>query len=77
MTREEAIDYLYDIKTDAIYRILSEEKDAIDMAIRSLEAWDSVIDELYQLQESGSPSLVVTMRTDHLINLIKRYLKEV
>ena len=38
MTNEEAIEYLYDIQTDAVYNILSEEKEAIEMAIQALES---------------------------------------
>lgn len=37
MTNEEAIEYLFDIKTDAIYNITTEEKEAINMAIKALE----------------------------------------
>ena len=37
MTREEAIEYLYDVKTDAIYQVTTEEKEALDMAIEALE----------------------------------------
>lgn len=36
MIQDEAIEYLFDIKTDAVYRILSVEKEAIDMAIEAL-----------------------------------------
>lgn len=37
MTYEEAIMYLDDIKTDVVYKITSNEKEAIDMAIEVLE----------------------------------------
>lgn len=37
MTYEEAIEFLYDIKTDAVYNVLSVEKEALDMAIKVLE----------------------------------------
>ena len=75
MTREEAIDYLYDIKTDAIYRILSEEKDAIDMAVRSLQAWDKVIEEIDDIDV-----LLFDDRyevKEECKYIIKKYLKEV
>ena len=36
MTREEAIELIYDIQTDAVYSILTEEKEALDMAISAL-----------------------------------------
>lgn len=49
--------------------------EVIDMAARSLEAWNNIIDKLYQLQEPENPSLIVTMRIDHLINLINEHLK--
>ena len=37
MTREEAIELLHDIQTDAVYNVLSSEKEALDMAIKALE----------------------------------------
>lgn len=37
MTKEEAIELLYDIQTDAVYNVLSSEKEALDMAIKALE----------------------------------------
>lgn len=36
MTREEAIEFIHDIQTDAVYSILPEEKEALDMAISAL-----------------------------------------
>lgn len=36
MTREEAIEFIHDIQTDAVYSILTEEKEALDMAISAL-----------------------------------------
>lgn len=36
MTREEAIELIHDIQTDAVYSILPEEKEALDMAISAL-----------------------------------------
>ena len=45
MTREEAIAYLYDIKTDAIYQVTTEEKEALDMAIKALEQ-ESALDKI-------------------------------
>jgi hypothetical protein len=52
MTREEAIVDLYDIKTDAVYQITSEEKDAIDMAIEALKQdWIPVTEQLPKEQE--------------------------
>ena len=37
MTNEEAIELLYDIQTDAVYNVLSDEKEALDMAINVLK----------------------------------------
>jgi len=37
MTNEEAIELLYDIQTDAVYNVLSDEKEALEMAIKALE----------------------------------------
>lgn len=37
MTAEEAIELLYDIQTDAVYNVLSSEKEALDMAINVLK----------------------------------------
>ena len=48
MTRSEIIECLCDIKTDAVYQLLSEEKEAIDYAISSLRT-----DEAYQLEYEG------------------------
>jgi len=48
MTRSEIIECLCDIKTDAVYQLLSEEKEAIDYAISSLKT-----DEAYQLEYEG------------------------
>lgn len=36
MTKEEAIELIHDIQTDAVYSILPEEKEALDMAISAL-----------------------------------------
>ena len=36
MTREEAIELIHDIQTDAVYSILPKEKEALDMAISAL-----------------------------------------
>ena len=45
MTREEAIELLYDIQSDAVYNILLDEKEAIDMAIEVLEQ-ETVLDKI-------------------------------
>ena len=37
MTTEEAIELLYDIQTDAVYNVLSDEKEALEMAINVLK----------------------------------------
>lgn len=37
MTNEEAIELIYDIQTDAVYNILPDEKEALQMAIKALE----------------------------------------
>ena len=37
MLREEAIELLYDIQTDAVYNVLSDEKEALEMAINVLK----------------------------------------
>ena len=36
MTNEEAIELIHDIQTDAVYSIIPEEKEALDMAISAL-----------------------------------------
>ena len=49
MTREEAIELIHDIQTDAVYAILPEEKEALDMAISALsnkEEWIPVSERL-------------------------------
>ena len=37
MLREEAIELLFDIQTDAVYNVLSDEKEALEMAINVLK----------------------------------------
>lgn len=37
MTNEEAIELIYDIQTDAVYNILPDEKEALEMAIKALK----------------------------------------
>ena len=37
MTTEESIELLYDIQTDAVYNVLSDEKEALEMAINVLK----------------------------------------
>lgn len=37
MTNEEAIEYLFDIKTDVVYNITTEEEEAINMGIKALQ----------------------------------------
>ena len=37
MTNEEAIELIYDIQTDAVYNILHDEKEALEMAIKALK----------------------------------------
>lgn len=37
MTIKEAIDFLFDIKTDVVYNITLDEKEAIEMGIEALE----------------------------------------
>ena len=77
MTREEAIKNLLEMRDGMPSDKCQDWIDAISMAVRSLKAWDSVIDKLCQFQEPEDPTLVVTMRIDHFINIINEYLKEV
>ena len=78
MTREEAIKILSNRDDFGIPKgYTSGYAEANDMAIRSLEAWDSVIDKVCQFLEPENPTLVVTMRIDHFINIINEHLKEV
>ena len=65
MTREEAIKILETIPT------ISEQVDALEIAIRSLEAWDKVKNDLDDLWLKGySPHTEV-------MEIIDRHLKEV
>ena len=77
MTREEAVLRLEVLKDFSQNNVLKNMHEAIDMAIRSLKAWDNVIDKVCQFLEPENPTLVVTMRIDHFINIINEYLKEV
>ena len=51
MTREEAIELIHDIQTDAVYSILPEEKEALDMAVSALSEnkgeWIEVVTERF------------------------------
>lgn len=49
MTKEEAIELIHDIQTDAVYSILPEEKEALDMAISALseKEWKFYYDHGY------------------------------
>ena len=76
MTREEAIKNLLEMRDGMPSDKCQDWIDAISMAVRSLKAWDSVIDKLCQFQEPEDPTLVVTMRIDHFINIINEYLKD-
>ena len=49
MTREEAIELIHDIQTDAVYSILPEEKEALDMAISALSEQKSLKERMEQL----------------------------
>ncbi len=75
MTREQAIIEL-DFLSRGFHKDFNSAR-AIRTAIRSLEALDKVINELYEFEEPGNPTLVVTMRIDHLINIINKNLKTV
>lgn len=75
MTREQAIIEL-DFLSRGFHKDFNSAK-AIRTAIRSLKAWDNVIDKVCQFLEPENPTLVVTMRIDHFINIINEYLKEV
>ena len=77
VTREEAVKNLSEMRDGMPSDKCQDWIDAISMAVRSLKAWDSVIDKLRQFQEPEDPTLVVTMRIDHFINIINENLKEV
>ena len=47
MTHQEAIAYLYDIKTDPVYNITKKEEEAIDIAMNHLENCLFTIKNLY------------------------------
>lgn len=53
MTNEKAIEYLYDIKTDSVYQITTEEKEAIDVAIKALEG--NIETKIFNVEESFEP----------------------
>ena len=77
MIREEVIKNLFEMRDGMPFDKCKDWIDSTSIAIRSLEAWDKVINELHELEEPGHPTLVVTMRIDHLINLINKHLKTV
>lgn len=53
MTNEKAIEYLYDIKTDSVYQITTEEKEAIDVAIKALDG--NIETKIFNVEESFEP----------------------
>ena len=82
MTREEAIErILQDIKANGKY-LSKEYKEALNMAIRSLEAWDLIRRKLNELQEPsdmgfGEESVLITIRIDKMKEIIDKCLSEV
>ena len=77
MTRETAVKNLLEMRDSMPSDKCQDWIDATSMAVRSLKAWDNVIDKVCQFLEPENPTLVVTMRIDHFINIINEYLKEV
>lgn len=77
MTIEQAVKNLLEMRDGMPSDKCQDWIDATSMAVHSLEAWDNVIDELYQFLEPENPTLVVTMRIDHFINIINENLKTV
>lgn len=68
MTNEEAIELLYDIQTDAVYNVLSSEKEAHEMAIKALEhtRWIPCTE---RLPEDGDTYLVTIEYKDEVIGV--------
>lgn len=77
MTREEAVKSLLEMRDGMPSDKCQDWIDATSMAVRSLKAWDGVIDKVCQFLEPENPALVVTMRIDHFINIINEHLKTV
>ena len=76
MTIKEALEYLDTIPT------IGEQVDALDMAIKSLEAWDKVREDLRKFIDANSNSgdMYLDGRADggwHALATIKRCLAEV
>lgn len=65
MTNEEAIELLFDIQTDAVYNVLSDEKEALEMAIKALEqqscedaiSRQATIDAIYKKYIGGKDAI--------------------
>lgn len=77
MTREQAVKNLLEMRDGMPSDKCQDWIDATSMAVRSLKAWNSVIDKVCQFLEPENPTLVVTMRIDHFINIINEHLKTV
>ena len=77
MTREEAIKNLLEMRDGMPFDKCQDWIETISIAVRSLKAWDSVIDKVCKFLEPENPTLVVTMRIDHFINIINEDLKTV
>lgn len=56
MENDKVIDYLYDISTDAIYRITTEEREAIQTSIKVIEKLDKVKQIVNQWNNDASHS---------------------
>lgn len=74
MTRQEAIKIL-----DAIYFMDDEKQEALRVAIRSLEAWDEVIDELreYSRQQKVFGKYDFSSIILNTMGIVNAHLKEV
>jgi len=57
MTIEEVNERLYDIKTDAIYQITSEEKEAIDVAISTMRKYEKIEQILKDIPYGGEATV--------------------
>ena len=51
MTIDEVNERLFDIKTDAIYQITSEEKEAINIAIETMRKYQKIEQMLYEYKD--------------------------
>ena len=57
MKNDKAIEHLYDIKTDAIYCITTEEREAIQISIKAIEKLDKV-KQIVNDYDGSIPSMI-------------------